>query len=379
MNKNNERISLVCYNVVKGGGISVVFSFMEYLLSRDNEVVVLCPDLPIYHEFMQKNNFVNKVWIVHYFPIKFNFIFFKPIINYLFLPLYVWRIRCKYIFNFGNVAFPSFQSHFLLMHNAFAVSNDKKLFNHFSLFDRIRQNLMNKFILFNIRFATKVGVQTKTIHAQLEKTTGIVAEIVPNISISRIHFPIAIETPRFDSEYINLLFLSKYYTHKNFESLFFIGQIILQRNLKIRFSITFDNTDKYESLFLKKVRNLGLENIIRNIGVVRTDELMNVYLMHDGLYLPTLMESYSGTYTEAFKFKRPIFTSNRDFAKEVCEEGAFYFDPYNYEEIIKTIIAAFANPKKLQRMVNSNYSKLLKDQLGKESMSERIYKILIKN
>jgi hypothetical protein len=43
------------------------------------------------------------------------------------------------------------------------------------------------------------------------------------------------------------------------------------------------------------------------------------YKATQALLLPTLLESFSGTYIEAMHFERPIFTSNLDFAKEVCE------------------------------------------------------------
>jgi glycosyltransferase involved in cell wall biosynthesis len=47
---------------------------------------------------------------------------------------------------------------------------------------------------------------------------------------------------------------------------------------------------------------------------------------------------------DAMHFERTIFTSNRDFAQEVCGEAAYYFDPLSSEDIVQTIEKAFANP-----------------------------------
>jgi glycosyltransferase involved in cell wall biosynthesis len=372
----SNRICLICYNVVKGGGISVVFSVFEYLLKKNVVITLLCPGTPLYRDFMKKNDVKSKGWVVHYFPLNCNLILFKPIINYLFLPLYAYFNGCQVICNLGNVAFPSNKKQFLLMHNAFAVSDEKQLLGRYRIDKRIMQKLMNKFILFNIRFATTVAVQTYTIKAQLKNMTGINADVIPNISLPRDIANVEIVTPTFSRDNIKMLFLSKYYIHKNFDSLIYLAEIIKKRELKISFTITFDCREKVEKAFLFKIKKMGLTDIIRNIGSVKSEDLMKVYLAHDALFLPTLMESYSGTYTEAFRFKRPIFTSDRAFAREVCGNGAFYFDPYDYEQIIDIIQNAFASPLYLQDMVNDNYNKLLLKASEGKFMAEMIYKKL---
>ncbi len=53
------------------------------------------------------------------------------------------------------------------------------------------------------------------------------------------------------------------------------------------------------------------------------------YLACNALLLPTLLESFSGTYLEAMHFGRPILTSNLDFARDVCDDAALYFDPWD--------------------------------------------------
>ena len=110
-----------CYNVVKGGGVNISIKFTEFLLKKGEVVYFLYPYNDYYiTEVSRLNNYSN------FRPIKFykifNFLAFKPFINYFFLPFYVLLLNPQKIFNFGNIAFPSLKPQFLLMHNAFLIA-----------------------------------------------------------------------------------------------------------------------------------------------------------------------------------------------------------------------------------------------------------------
>jgi len=63
----------------------------------------------------------------------------------------------------------------------------------------------------------------------------------------------------------------------------------------------------------------------------------SLYAQSDALLMPTLLESFSGTYVEAMFHKIVILTSKLDFAEDVCGESAFYFDPTSPEDILASI------------------------------------------
>lgn len=60
--------------------------------------------------------------------------------------------------------------------------------------------------------------------------------------------------------------------------------------------------------------------------------------------MPTLMESFSGTYLEAFHFGTPVLTSDLDFARETCGEAALYFDPTDTASIRDAIVRVRNKP-----------------------------------
>ena len=50
--------------------------------------------------------------------------------------------------------------------------------------------------------------------------------------------------------------------------------------------------------------------------------------------------------------QRPIFTSDMDFARGVCGEAAFYFDPLDATDILATVEQAFSASENIRDMVD---------------------------
>ena len=101
-------------------------------------------------------------------------------------------------------------------------------------------------------------------------------------------------------------------------------------------------------LFLQRVRTELLDDIIETIGHVPAEKINSVCGEHDGMLLPTLLESFSGTYAEAMHNGLPIFTSNLDFAKGICKDSTFYFNPLDTDDILDAITNAWSNPSLIE-------------------------------
>jgi glycosyltransferase involved in cell wall biosynthesis len=78
----------------------------------------------------------------------------------------------------------------------------------------------------------------------------------------------------------------------------------------------------------------------------------------DAILLPTLAECFSGTYTDAMAAKRPILTSRRDFAEDVCGNAAIYFDPHSPEEILQAIESIREDPKRRADLISLGEGRL---------------------
>jgi glycosyltransferase involved in cell wall biosynthesis len=101
---------------------------------------------------------------------------------------------------------------------------------------------------------------------------------------------------------------------------------------------------------LDKARRLGLGRGVCNVGPLSQDQLRAYYRHADAVILPTLLESFSGTYVEAMQFGCPILTSDLDFAREVCGPAAWYFDPWQVDSIAAAICRFREDPALGERL-----------------------------
>ena len=90
--------------------------------------------------------------------------------------------------------------------------------------------------------------------------------------------------------------------------------------------------------------------MVINAGPVPQSHLASYFAASQALLLPTLLESFSGSYVEAMHFGVPILTSDMDFAREVCGEAALYFDPHVPKSICQAICTLRDNVEKREEL-----------------------------
>ena len=53
------------------------------------------------------------------------------------------------------------------------------------------------------------------------------------------------------------------------------------------------------------------------------------YKEMDAIIFPSILECFSATPLEALAMEKPLFSSDRGFVSDVCEDYAYYFDPFD--------------------------------------------------
>ena len=143
---------------------------------------------------------------------------------------------------------------------------------------------------------------------------------VPFFSIeSRRHF----ELPQRGNGEIRLFYPAKAYPHKNHK---FLAEVCREFQKMFHLPLTFVvtlTTDEYANAI-----PLDCPEII-NVGVVDSAVLPSLYAQTDGLFFPSFNETFSASPLEAGFMRRPIFISDRPFARDILSEVANYFDPEN--------------------------------------------------
>lgn len=136
-----------------------------------------------------------------------------------------------------------------------------------------------------------------------------------------------------------LFALTRYYPHKNLEILPELFARHRQELADVVVVLTLDpNESPQARKVLETIRARGLENNIITVGTLKQEQLAGYYNHVDALFLPTLLESFSGTYVEAMTYERPILTSDMDFARAVCGPAAEYFNPTDPQNICQAIL-----------------------------------------
>ena len=327
-------ILINAHNIKQGGGLSVLYNFIDYLnLVEDVDVYIILPNIQI-HRANSKIYLNNKRLFFIYIP------------NNLFYKIFIFKYKvlniCKNkhitkIFSLGNIAINTNVYQILLIQNAFPFINDNRIYDRFPRIFKIYIKTMNYFIIKNLKYANKIFVQTNFIKKELinqYKINENIINILPNLI--NINFNNSTNTQLENNDKVfKLLFLSNFYPHKNFHILFELIDLLSKYNLPVQISITLNETEIKKSN-LKKLLN-KYPNLIKNIGRVNSLEIESTYNSHDALFLPSIVESFSTNYIEAFSLCKTILTSNFQFAKEVCGDSAFYFDPFNANDIFNSI------------------------------------------
>jgi len=361
-----------------GGGKTILNDYLTLLKKSNskNKFFVLTPNKDEYQKY--SNNFIKIIDIKKIY--KKNILF--PFLNCFVMPKLLKNYNIDSILNIGAIAIPTNIPQLYLFQWAYAVYPNSIVWKRMDIKNYLSRKI--KLFVFTkyIKYATAIIAQTKTMKKKLEfiyKLKNV--EIVPNaVSLKNINGG-KLFNFNLPKDKIKLLYLTYYYSHKNLEIFLPLAKKIKKMSLPYCIITTIAPTQhKRAKEFLNNVKNEKLDDIILNIGPVTMANVPSLYSQCDALLMPTLLETYGLPYVEAMYHQKTIFTSNLDFAKDVCGEAAFYFDPLDVNSILSSIKFAFKNnnirikkikegKEKLGRLLNckqvfERYQELL-DLLGK--------------
>lgn len=166
---------------------------------------------------------------------------------------------------------------------------------------------------------------------------------------------------------VMLLTVSAFYPHKNIE---IIKNIIpfLSSRISFKFCLTIPN-DVFNRIFSVKEK----EYII-NYGPVSNIDCPRLYDLCDCVFLPTFLECFSANYPEAMIMRKPILTSDLDFAHDICQDAALYFDPLDAKDIAEKIMK-LASDNNLYRELQIKGLRRVKDFPSAAERAEQILNI----
>jgi glycosyltransferase involved in cell wall biosynthesis len=197
-------------------------------------------------------------------------------------------------------------------------------------------------VAFWTRYADQWVVEARVAADGLSRVLGVPRDrihVVPNTysePYARARDTGVLPNPRMAREHpsdVHLLVFTRWYPHKNLELVPPVAAALRRRDpaRRYRFFLTFDTSSSHWRRIHREAQRLGVDDRVVNLGPVPVAEGPGLFAAADGVFLPTLLETYTATYPEAMCSRRPIVTTDLPFARDICGDAALYAPPNDAE------------------------------------------------
>ena len=214
----------------------------------------------------------------------------------------------------------------------------------------------------SFRNADHLVVETATARERVARRLGIDIGRVSVISNSRNPLLQRLPDPEGKTRRIfSILIPSAYYWHKNLELVPKVAAALrqLQPSFDFVFRFTLSKASREWQAILADATRLGVGDRLVTLGVIRISDLAAAYRDTCVVYLPTLREISSAVYPESFFFRRPLITTDMDFARELCADAALLVEPRNPVAAASALLSLAQSPELARSLVAVGEQRLL--------------------
>jgi len=329
------------------GGRSILTNFLAILNARGSvhQFSVIVPDAVSYCGHAGSNvQLLPMHWLSKQALL--------PAVNVLMLPLLIRRGGYDLVLNFADIPIPTETRQVFLFDWAYAAYPESVAWQRAGWVDNIKRRFKLRIFRRYLCFVDVMIAQGPAIRDRLQQLYSVdQLRLIPNV--------VALDNLSADSSHdftlgsgFKLLCLNQYYSHKNLEILIDVAELIRDSSMNLKIVLTIEASQGNGARrLIKEITERNLGGVIVNIGSVPMSSVPSLYRQTDALLLPTLLESFSGTYVEAMFHGKPIFTSEYEFAFDVCQDAAFYFNPLDAHDIFRAITLAIRNPEKTSQKI----------------------------
>jgi glycosyltransferase involved in cell wall biosynthesis len=255
----------------------------------------------------------------------------------------VGRVSPRLVATIFGPAYVDFEvPHLLGAADGWVTHSTARAWRSVSLKDLIHLTVQSLYRGFWYRHADEWWVEAPSAKRGLVKRCRVPADkvtVIPNTCGD--HFresdvqPAAFPGP---GDPVRLLYLASYYPHKNQEIIPHVAAELSRRDPGRHFEFVVSLADDAAAKILASAKKLGVEKSIVNVGYVLLSDALALYETCQICFMPSLLETFSANYPEAMATGRPLVASDLDFAREVCDDAAVYFEPTRAESAADAIL-----------------------------------------
>jgi len=270
--------------------------------------------------------------------------FLAPLIYRFAIELLLHRIGADVVLNMGDLILHTSAKQIYIFDWPYALDVHPKVWADMNFFDRLNRKVKWWLIKRYFNKPDIVIAQTAFIRKRL---TELYAHKDIRVINNAVTINTDITTDAVDFALpsgVRLVYPSVYYPHKNLEILLDLARLIKTNKHDFCIVTTVNPETNASRRFLNSIAEFELQGIITNVGQVPLNQMNSLYNQCDALLMPTLLESFSIVYLEAMHYGLPVFTSNMWFSKAVCGDAAIYFDPFDAEDILRSLEDVMKDP-----------------------------------
>ncbi|TFB10148.1 glycosyltransferase family 1 protein [Candidatus Marinimicrobia bacterium MT.SAG.2] len=334
---SREKILVNVFSSHIGGGRSVALNFLKTMNfgSTPVDILVLCRPDDDFLAVCDTNGYKSIV------PPKILRNKIGTLILYCaVLPVLLSLMRFRSVINFADIPIIFLGKQVFYFDWPYAIYKDQFIWGRLSKKEYIASKVKLHIFRALSVFVDIWLVQTNVVKKRLI-ATGVRGEIVFTPNSVSVEDNNGEDTSEFSNSLptgpVYGLCLTAYYAHKNIEILIDTAGILKNRNFPVKFVLTLNNADPRVQKIMLQINERGLEDYFVNLGHVEKRLIPSLYKAVNFFILPTLLETFTGTYIEAAHYRCPIVTSDLDFSRDVCGEYAAYFDPLSATSVADAV------------------------------------------
>lgn len=152
-----------------------------------------------------------------------------------------------------------------------------------------------------------------------------------------------------------LLNVSLYSVHKNFETVLEAMPLLKARGHKLKLVLTVPAEEQglqHEEFnrFLRRIKTLGLEDVVVCAGHVRHEHVGRLYEAADVFVFPSFTESFGYPMVEAMLARLPSVAADTPVNREMLGESATFFQTFDVQDCAARIDAILRDPGMTEAM-----------------------------
>lgn len=329
----------------------MISSLLINSFSEDDSVYIIANDK------IKVSSKLNNVVVIKSSSNLFVRLFIRFFVELFYIPFIAVRYQASSLLAFGNFNFiPYPVNKRILIHHPYLV--DDEAMYKLPLISRIAEKAKRACFNFQrIVFRKNQYIaQTKDFKTKLEAKYNLKnVTLIPNPVTDKINFPsednFKIELVRrlATLEQPQLLYVSRYYPHKNHKFLLELAKKIEEANLNIKIKITVDTFTLPE----KMRKEIGGSRVLVNMGEVDQEVLSSAYLESHLCIFPSLTETFGNGLIEAAKFGLPVIAFDFPYVKDVLEGNVTYID--SVQSSFDVILSFVEKPETYEKKANEIY------------------------